>query len=344
MALARSRAGTLVRRLLPSAGYGYRLANELGFYRDCQEVHDLPPIFHYWSNKYLRPKLELLGLNHPDDLYFVYSQRVHEASGGDDLRIVSLGAGNCDVEISLARRLRESGVRNFLIECVEVNDAMLERAERQTVEEGLSEHFQLTQADINKWQASRPFQICVANQVLHHILELEHVLDQVKEGIGRTGFLLTSDMIGRNGHRRWPEAVKALQPFWEELPERYRYHHVLERVEHRFINYDVGGHSFEGIRAQDILPLLVERFHFDLFIAFANIIYIFIERAFGPNFDPGEQWDRDFVDRVHERDEAGILSGELKPTQILAALCNHSTEVKLGDPRLSPRFCVRRPD
>ena len=43
--------------------------------------------------------------------------------------------------------------------------------------------------------------------------------------------------------------------------------------------------SFEGIRAQDILPLLVERFTFDEFIGFGNVIDPFVDRSFGPNFD-----------------------------------------------------------
>ena len=123
---ARAWGRRLVRGLLPSAGYSSRLANELGFYRDCQEVHDLPPIFHYWSNKYIRPRLNQLGLDHPDDLYFVYSQRMLDASS-QVVRLVSLGAGNCDVEAALAKRLRDRGYDNFSIECVDINEAMLER-------------------------------------------------------------------------------------------------------------------------------------------------------------------------------------------------------------------------
>lgn len=54
-------------------------------------------------------------------------------------------------------------------------------------------------------------------------------------------------------------------------------------------------------------------------------------------------WDRDFIDRVHARDEAGILSGQLKPTHMFASL----GLVPAAAPRwwsgLSPESCVRKP-
>ena len=41
---------------------------------------------------------------------------------------------------------------------------------------------------------------------------------------------------------------------------------------------------------------------------------------FGHNFDPKNEADLRFIDRVAERDDALIESGEIKPTHMLAAL------------------------
>lgn len=49
-----------------------------------------------------------------------------------------------------------------------------------------------------------------------------------------------------------------------------------------------------------------------------------------------------FIDRVHARDEEGILSGELKPTQMLAVLRTCDVETQLLHPKLTPEFCVRK--
>jgi len=89
---------------------------------------------------------------------------------------------------------------------------------------------------------------------------------------------------------------------------------------------------------------LNEYFNFELFIPFANIVTVFIDRPFGHNFDAKGEWDRDFIDRVHARDDAAILSGEITPTQMLAVLCNKEVSTTLLDPRLTPEFCARKTD
>ena len=173
-------------------------------------------------------------------------------------------------------------------------------------------------------------------------INLESLFGCVKRSLQPDGIFIVSDMIGRNGDTYWPEALNALKPFWNELPESYRNNRVLNRVEEQFINPDGSVGMFGSIRSQDILPLLLERFNFKFFFPFGNIIYVFIGRAFGHNFNIEAEWDKDFVGRVHARDEAGILSGELKPTSMLAVLTNQETEKVLKDPVLTPGYCVRK--
>jgi len=49
--------------------YVERIANELEAFDENENVPDLPEIFHYWSNKYLRPKLEMFGLTDPEQFF-----------------------------------------------------------------------------------------------------------------------------------------------------------------------------------------------------------------------------------------------------------------------------------
>jgi hypothetical protein len=156
------------------------------------------------------------------------------------------------------------------------------------------------------------------------------------------GVFIASDMIGRNGHQRWPEALRIVRDFWQELPEPYKRNRVLGRQEDEFLDWDSSTDGFEGIRAQDILPLLVERFGFELFFGFGNVIDPFVGHAFGPNFDADRTWDRDFIDRVHERDQTALLHGDVTPTHMLAVM----TRRRDDRPRrlwrhLSPSFCLR---
>jgi SAM-dependent methyltransferase len=212
---------------------------------------------------------------------------------------------------------------------------------------GVADYVSGNVADFNKWSPPErdAYDIVIANQCLHHVLDLEHLFEAIHQGLKMDGRFLTSDMIGRNGHQRWPEAMEGLKPFWDELPERYRFNQLLQRYEHEYINHDCSSDGFEGIRAQDILPLLIERFGFELFVPYANIVMVFIDRPFGHNFDASAEWDRDFIDRVHRRDEEAIFSGEWKPTSMLAVLRKSKVEnCQLVDPRLTPEFCVRKVD
>jgi SAM-dependent methyltransferase len=256
---------------------------------------------------------------------------------------VSLGAGNCDAEIRVAQRIRELGLEDFTIECIDINEAMLARGAASAAAEGVAAHIVPLRADFNEWSPKREYAGVMANQSLHHMVELEKVFDAVKAALMPRALFVVSDMIGRNGHLRWPEALTAVHRFWQELPNAYRYNQQLQRAEPLYENWDCSSESFEGIRAQDILPLLLERFHFEVFIAFANVVDVFIDRGFGHNFDPGGDWDRAFVDRVHAFDEAGFQNRTLTPTHLIGAL---SQEPPLEEHRsrgLDPTECVHPP-
>lgn len=326
--------------------YERRMASEQATYADCLDVHELPAIFHYWSNRYLRPKFEPFGFSDPNDFFRVYLERLCRAPGRRDgpLSFVSIGAGNGDVEVGLARSLLDAGHDGFRLECMDINEDMLERGRQAASEHGVSEHMDFRRGDFNDWRPEGEYDAVIANQCLHHVLELERLFERIRASLRPDGFLLVSDMIGRNGHMRWPEALAMVEAFWEELPGSKRYNHQLRRQEDEFVNHDCSEEGFEGIRAQDILPLLRQRFHFELFVPFANVIDVFIDRGFGHNFDPDDEADRAFIDRVHAADEEAMLKGRITPTHMVAAL----TTVRRGRMRrpnhLTPRRCVRPPD
>ncbi|WP_223786961.1 class I SAM-dependent methyltransferase [Marinicella meishanensis] len=327
----------------PDPGYEEKIANEIEFYAECENVHDLPDIFHYWSNKYLLPMQQRFGFNSPDDFFRTQVQSHCAANNNATHHIVSIGSGNGELEVSVAEYLLDNDINNFSIECVDINPHMLERTQQLAAEKGVAEHILVQVSDFNQWQGKRNhYDIVMANQSLHHVMNLEGLFAAIKKSMKQTAIFITSDMIGRNGHQRWPEALDLLQPFWSELPDQYRFNQLLKRHEESYINHDCSDTGFEGIRAQDILPLLVKDFQFELFIPFANIIMVFIDRPFGHNFDATADWDMDFIDRVHAADEQAIMDGTIKPTQMLAVMKKQSVKApQLRHELLTPEYCIR---
>ena len=329
-------------------GYKEKIQNEINFYKDCDNVHELPDIFHYWSNKYLLPKLKPFGFTNPDDFFVFHCKKYCQDNPAlKIIRITSIGSGNGELEVSIAVNLAKENMTNFVIECVDINQYMLERTLTLAKEKEVEQYIKINQADFNKWlpKKKNSYDIVIANQSLHHVLELEHLFDSIYKGLKKQGIFVTSDMIGRNGHMRWPEALEVLKSFWAELPDNYKFNQLLKREEKQYINHDCSTEGFEGIRAQDILKLLTKKFHFKLFIPFANIVMVFIDRPFGHNFDVNNPRDLEFIDRVHAKDEELMLNGMLKPTQMLAVMSkNHRTETKLLNPKLTPKYCIRQTD
>ena len=321
--------------------YRARVAAEKGIYEDCLKVHDLPQIFHYWSNKYIRPKLEAFGFSTPNDMFKKYLLEQAQRRPQVALRLASIGAGNCDLEIALASYLRAQGISAFVIDCLELNPTMLERGRAAAASEGVEEHIQLVEADFNQWTPAYEYDAVLANQALHHVLNLEGLFGQVKSCLKRHGSFIISDIIGRNGHLRWPEALDIVHEFWRKLPPSYRFNPILNRYEELYENWDCSQESFEGIRSQDILPLLLANFHFQLFVGFANVIDPFTDRAFGHNFDVKAAWDRAFIDQVHARDEQETIAGHIKPTHMLAVVGNDPDTPTLFHAPLRPEFCLR---
>lgn len=322
--------------------YASRIAKERAIFADQVEVHDLPAIFHYWSNTYLRPKLELFGFSNPDEFFANYLQRACATATSSSARFASLGCGNCDTEVRVAKLLVERGVRDFTIECIDINPTMLERGRQLATQAGVSAHIRPTTGDFNDWRPAGAYTAVMANQSLHHVVNLEGLFKAIESALDKDGCFITSDMIGRNGHMRWPEALVLVQEFWSDLPTRYRYNVQLKRQEEHFENWDCSNEGFEGIRAQDILPLLIARFDFELFIPYANLVDPFIDRNFGPHFDADSERDRGFIDRVHARDDEEIEAGNITPTHMIAVLRKRPYfGERLAIRHLTPKFCLR---
>jgi SAM-dependent methyltransferase len=330
-------------RRLGTLEYDERMSSETATFEHQDVVHDLPEIYHYWSNKYLRPITEEFGFSNPDEFFVTFLGRCIEEHPGRNLRFASLGCGNCDTEVRVARALLDRGISAFAIECVDINTAMLERGAALAADAGVSAQIVPARGDFNRWRPRGRYDAVIANQSLHHVVELEDLFASIEKSLQPDGRFVTADMIGKNGHMLWPEALDIVHEYWRELPRERTFNVQLRRYESLYENWDCSLQGFEGIRAQDILPLLVKRFDFEFFVGFANVIDPFIGRAFGTHFDPNSEEDRAFIDRIHARDEAEILAGRIKPTHMMAVMRKRPFTNGRHWKNMTPQFCVRAP-
>ncbi len=301
------------------SNHSERVENEIATYRNTVNIHALPEIFHYWSCRYLAPDLQqVFGST---DLQRIFAMELYKSlakTGGDT--IVSVGAGDGSVEIAIAKLLRLAGIEKFHFECLELSPHLIERGEEAVRREGLQDHIAFSKVDLTTWQPTTTYGAAFAHHSLHHIVALEHVFDQVHASLRDSGSFVVSDLIGRNGHMRWPEVEALVQRLWRSMPAHYRYDHQLKQLNETFVNWDCSSEGFEGIRAQDIMSELLKRFHFRKYIAWGGLTDIFIDRSFGHNLDEKNAEDCAFIDNLAKADRTLLRAKAITPTSVIGVM------------------------
>jgi SAM-dependent methyltransferase len=105
------------------------------------------------------------------------------------------------------------------------------------------------------------FDVAMFVSGLHHVVEIERVLQTVIELLVPNGeFWIIGEAIGRNGNQLWPEALDAANRIFSLLPERFRRNASTGNVDSTVPETDFSASSFEGIRSEEIEPLLLRYF------------------------------------------------------------------------------------
>ena len=306
-------------------------------------THSIPSMFTWWASTYLSPRL--ISVFGSPDIPMIFAseiiRRANELSG--EVRVLSLGSGDCEFERSVHELLPPTlGVKWT---CTDLNPAVTEHARRVLSGHGHGEAFSFQTLDLNLEFVHGQYDIVMINHALHHFLNLEFIFEGIRKCLREDGRVLVSDMIGRNGHMRWPEALGIVESLWASLPDEYRFNNHANCIEGlTFNNYDCTSNGdFEGVRAQDILPLLLRDFSFEKFVGFGNVPDVFLDRAYGPNFTPARDFDIKFIQLCERLNTHLIDSGYLKPTMMIGVLTAEPPLVSTFD-RWSAEFSMRDPD
>lgn len=298
--------------------YDERVRQQIAQFEES-EIHGLPEIFHVWSHNFIRPGVEaVFGANRVID---VYLSAAREASRdfADHCAILSIGCGDGQVEIDLAHALVEAGCKSFNITGLDLSPTLIARFQASVEAQGLAGVMTPVAADLNRFDNNERFNMIMANHSLHHIVDLEGVFDFIARALLPGGIFATCDMIGRNGHMRWPETEAPLQMLWPALTDSQRFHRQLRRLDlDRFVDHDCSGEGFEGVRAQDVLPLILERFNAYRFFGYGGFIDVLTDRGYGPGFDASSEADRHIIMTMAHLNDILLDGGAIKPTSMMA--------------------------
>lgn len=135
-----------------------------------------------------------------------------------DLKLLSLGSGECAHEIELG------AYANFSeITCVDINQANLDLGKKNANERGLK-NMKFLNADVNKDKLPQEYyDIVFFSHSLHHFEEIEKLLEQkVKPCLRPGGLLIIHEFVGATRHQFPKKQIQAVNRAIPLIAKKYR--------------------------------------------------------------------------------------------------------------------------
>lgn len=223
-------------------------------------------------------------------------------------RILSLGCGYGGVELSIADSLK----RPFEMLGLDLNESILESPRAVALRKNLPIRFQVM--DINFLAiAEGEFDVVMAHASLHHLLNLEHVFQQIQKGLKDDGILVVQDIIGKTQVLFWKENVEFTQELVRSLPSRLTKGVTIPPYVEPELQIGMEGIRQEEIEEQiDLLFKPVRTFHYGSFMRL-----ICTHPVLGKRLNPDDEQDREILDHLCRLDLKQIEDGILRPTEVL---------------------------
>lgn len=266
-------------------------------------IHDFAAWHYYW--KHVNKRVQgLLGTSN------IWPLLERNANQKETPRILSLGCGHGGHELALARKLRS----NYRITALDLNGNILKKAREIAGRENLNIRFEC--ADLNYISLpENSFDFIFSQASLHHIINLEHLFEQVNRALADDGEFYIADIIGKNRVILWDENLIFLNRLVPEIPERFR-----RDKRNRLVNSIVPseGEGMEGVRQEELYGILLKSMKSKfLYPHNAFIRFIATHPVLGLNLSEDSDEARKILDYLIGQDDKNIESKKLRPTEFL---------------------------
>jgi ubiquinone/menaquinone biosynthesis C-methylase UbiE len=222
----------------------------------------------YWGSEHRDPRTPQLW---DDPALFEISlggprRRTIERAAAGHRRVLDLGCGDGDFSLEIA-------ALGPHVTGIDLSAQRIERAWALAAEQGATDRVTFTVGDLNTLELpERGFDCVVAHNAIHHILELDHLLDQIARTLEPGGVFLVNDFTGTGLLEKIAVAgvyavLPTLQSYSEKWAARRRFtpflasarqkREALARGESSALH---GESPFEGISQEQIEPKIEARF------------------------------------------------------------------------------------
>jgi len=181
-------------------------------------------------------------------------------------------------------------------------------------------HVEVLPVDINQiCLPEQSFDIILCVSALHHVVELEHVMAQISNALIEGGeFWSIGEYVGRNGTRLFDNAYRVANDYFRKIPEKYRINRNIPenpKVDDELPNYDCSITCFEGIRSEDIEPLIAKHFDPVAVIKFDCFLWRLFNLSYLDNYNMNKLEDIDIIEKAIQLEVAFLREGG-RPTAL----------------------------
>lgn len=232
-----------------------------------------------------RYKARLLGRRSDSDRYGAWTGFLLDKYG-PQRTCLSLGSGTGRVE----QQLLESGFASQF-DAIEISDSLNAAVSRT------QSNIDARQGDLNFCELpANTYDFILCHQILHHLINIEHILDQINNALAPSGLLLVSEYIGENRWQFSEDRLSYLRSAFPQIP--------VARVP----AWRVDG--FESIRSAELRSLIKAQFgdSCERSVDFGGVYF--------PYSVSGWSRAKLFIDQILEHDE-------MASNQNLPAPCYH---------------------
>jgi ubiquinone/menaquinone biosynthesis C-methylase UbiE len=199
------------------------------------------------------------------------------------IKALSLGCGFGVIE----RVLRRSDYCQ-LIHGVDVAEGAIEGARKAAQDEGL-DGLTYEVADLNTARLPKEtYDAVYVHAALHHVFQLEHLLDQIKETLKPGGLFVVYEYIGPSQMQFPRRDLELADVFLKAIPERYRSMPRLKDIKKEALRLSLDAMNSsdpsESIRASEIVPLTASRFEVRHFRYVGGTLLLLIFSEIAGNF------------------------------------------------------------
>jgi len=213
------------------------------------------------------------------------------ASGKGVERGLSLGCGDGRIE----RHMRMLAACHQ-IDAFDIAESAIAHARKRALESGIDGIIYQVR-DLNDIKLPpNHYDVVVASSILHHISNLEGLLDQVRSSLKPGGLLVANEYVGPSQFQWTSKQVQIINEILSLLPEHYRRrvtdpHKVKDHISRPRIWWMNVRDPSEAIRSNEIVEMIERRFRIIERKDFGGTILHMLLQDIVWNFDPHDEHD-----------------------------------------------------